>query len=191
MSGNGRYLTIYGFLWYNITRVNYLEEGDLMDGYVDIKGFEGYKINKDGVVMSYKRVFPREIKHHVKGNGYVEVTLSDKKGSYKQVGLHRLLAEAFIPKPDNAEIVNHKDGNTLNYSLDNLEWITQSENKLHAIYTLKKKTHKQKTIIVDGVEFESYKKCAEHFGINYHNLADQLRKGIIPRALRGKTIVVK
>ena len=48
-----------------------------MDNYVDIKGFEGYKINRKGEIISYKRVTPRKLKHHIKGNGYIEVTLSD------------------------------------------------------------------------------------------------------------------
>lgn len=162
-----------------------------MDNYKDIKGYEGYKINKQGEIISYKRVNPIKIKHHVKGNGYIEVTLSPSKGVYKQIGLHRLLAETFIKKPIGAKVVNHKDGNTLNYDLDNLEWVTQSENKLHAIYDLKKKTHTQRTIIVDGVEFESIKKCAEHFGISAKNLSSQLAKGIIPIVLRGKELIVK
>lgn len=162
-----------------------------MDNYVDIKGFDGYKINKKGEIISYKRNQPRLIKNHIKGNGYVEVTLSYKKGSYKQVGLHRILAETFIEKPDGAEIVNHKNGDTTDYRLENLEWITQSENKIHAIYELKKRTYTQRTIIIDDIEFESMKKCAEYFGINAKNLSGQLAKGIIPKALRGRKIQFK
>ena len=46
--------------------------------------------------------------------------------------LHRLLAECFIPNPDNKPQVNHIDGDKWNYSLDNLEWVTDQENKIHA-----------------------------------------------------------
>lgn len=162
-----------------------------MENYVDIKGYEGYKINKQGKIISYKRIKPREIKPYIAGNGYLEVTLSPSKGVYKRLGLHRLLAETFLEKPLNAEVVNHKDGNTLNYDLNNLEWITQSENKIHAIYELNKRTYTQRIIIVDGVRFESLKKCAEYFQINPKNLSSQLAKGIIPRALRGKELIVK
>lgn len=162
-----------------------------MDGYVDIKGYDGYKINRNGEIISYKKIHPRKIKPYVAGNGYWEVTLSPTKGKYKRLGLHRLLAEAFIEKPSHAEVVNHKNGDTLDYHLENLEWVTDSENKLHSIYVLKKRTATQRTIIVDDMEFESLKKCAEHFGINHKNLSSQLTKGIIPRKLRGKKLIVK
>jgi hypothetical protein len=46
--------------------------------------------------------------------------------------LHRLLANAFIPNPENKPQINHKDGNKWNYALDNLEWVTDQENKIHA-----------------------------------------------------------
>lgn len=162
-----------------------------MDNYKDIQGYEGYKINREGKVISYKRPNPRFLTPYIAGNGYWELTLSPKKGVYKSLGLHRILAETFLEKPEKAKVVNHKDGNTLNYDLDNLEWITQSENKMHAIYELKKRTATQRTIIVDGIEFESLRKCAEHFHINHKNLSSQLAKGIIPRALRGKELIVK
>ena len=58
---------------------------------------------------------------------YPAVTLV-KDGKAKTYSLHRLLAEAFIPNPNNLPVVNHKDENPLNYSLDNLEWCTQQYN---------------------------------------------------------------
>lgn len=50
----------------------------------------------------------------------------------KNRNIHRVIAETFIPNPDNLPCVNHKDGNKLNNSVDNLEWCTQSENVLHS-----------------------------------------------------------
>lgn len=60
--------------------------------------------------------------------GYASVRLPDQ--NYL---IHRLVAEAFIPNPQNKPQVNHKDGNKRNNNVDNLEWVTARENNLHAI----------------------------------------------------------
>ena len=54
-------------------------------------------------------------------------------GKPKRLIIHRLVAEAFIPNPDNLPYVNHKDGNKENNSVDNLEWITAKGNSQHAV----------------------------------------------------------
>jgi hypothetical protein len=60
------------------------------------------------------------------------------KGKVEYV--HRIIAKCFIPNIDNKKCVNHKDGNKHNNSVDNLEWVTYSENHLHAYAVLNKKT---------------------------------------------------
>lgn len=97
-----------------------------------VPGFETlYEIHPTGIVRSlHPRTKGKEISKHI-CRGYVTVKLTrNKKGSTQN--LHRLLALAFVPNPHNKPIVNHIDGDKLNYSLENLEWVTYSENMKHA-----------------------------------------------------------
>ncbi len=100
-------------------------------GYED---FEGYKIIENGDVISYKQALPVKLKHTINKAGYPWITLQCKN-QRKQACIHRLIALAFIPNPENKATVNHIDGNKTNHSISNLEWATQSENILHAFRT--------------------------------------------------------
>lgn len=64
---------------------------------------------------------------------HVQLTVPlSKDGKRKRCQVHRLIAQAYIPNPENKPQINHKDGNPLNNHIDNLEWVTQSENMQHA-----------------------------------------------------------
>lgn len=65
------------------------------------------------------------------GSDYLHVTLS-KNGTHKDKAIHRLVAEAFIPNPNNLPQVNHKDCNKHNNKVENLEWVSAKENTYHA-----------------------------------------------------------
>lgn len=102
-----------------------------------IKNYEGlYEVSNLGKVKSLSKrkgfiettdivLKPRNIK------GYLSVHLS-KKGITKNLLIHRLVALAFIPNPEDKPEVNHIDGNKKNNCVSNLEWVTKSENDLHA-----------------------------------------------------------
>lgn len=83
--------------------------------------------------MSYKqggRVYKRACKlvsQRIGNNGYYTVTLS-KDGRFSPCYVHRLIAIAFIPNPNNLPYINHKDEDKLNNSIDNLEWCTTRYN---------------------------------------------------------------
>lgn len=83
-----------------------------------------------------------------------------------------MLGETFIPNPGNKPQINHKNGNKRDYSLDNLEWVTGSENMQHAMDTGLCKPPKQPRKIIDistGKEYPSIKKAAADLDISYSN----------------------
>ena len=95
----------------------------------DVKNYEGlYQISNLGNVKrisSGKRLKPYNRK------GYIRVALS-KDDTTKHIDIHRLVAQAFIPNPENKPEVNHIDGDKSNNEVSNLEWCTRKENMNHA-----------------------------------------------------------
>ena len=92
----------------------------------DVKGFEGlYKVNRKGEIYSVLNNIIRPPKDN--GYGYDNINLN-KNGKKITKYIHRIVAEAFIPNPNNYPIVNHKDENKKNNNVENLEWCTVSYN---------------------------------------------------------------
>lgn len=92
----------------------------------DIKGYEGiYAVTSCGKVWSHKR--HRFMKLTGEGGNYKCVNLS-KNGRYKTFLVHRLVAEAYIPNPDNLPQVNHKNEKKDKNNVQNLEWCTAEYN---------------------------------------------------------------
>lgn len=108
----------------------------------DIKGYEGlYQISDRGNVKSFKYGKERKLKPCKFGNGYLIINLSIN-GYYNSFNIHRLVCESFLPNPENKEQVNHKNGIKSDNRLDNLEWVTRSENAKHSFDILGRKGSK-------------------------------------------------
>lgn len=105
----------------------------------DVVGFEGYyQVSNLGRVRSVDRIVKGSfgslqnkrsviLSSAINTAGYYSVALTRNANS-KSYRVHRLVAEAFLPNPNNLPIINHKDENKLNNSVENLEWCTYSYN---------------------------------------------------------------
>jgi len=148
-----------------------------MERWKEVKGYEGlYQISDKGNIYSITK--NRLMKPGKCGNGYLKVVLCKSKHDHKNMMIHRLVAEAFLPNPEGKRTVNHKDGNKLNNSVSNLEWNTYSENLKHAYannlnYWNEKKGHPKRPVLMIDKEtgktmrrFESIGEAVRHFGDN-------------------------
>lgn len=100
----------------------------------DVVGFETrYAITEDGRVWSKKH--NKFMQDRADKDGYRRINLrAEDKKSYTRF-IHRLVAEAYIPNPDNKPEINHKDENKTNNCVSNLEWATTKENINHGTRT--------------------------------------------------------
>lgn len=135
---------------------------------------DDYEITKDGQVINKNT-------HHIlkpqpNAKGYLRVSISKKL-----VFVHRLVAEKYVPNPNNLPQVNHKDGNKLNNNADNLEWVSNLGNRQHAVKTglhlsgEKATNHKLTWDLVEFIrdhpEIPS-SKLAEKFGVSRSTIND-------------------
>lgn len=87
---------------------------------------DDYEITYDGQVINKHNGYI--LKGRLNSKGYLRVSIGKKL-----MFIHRLVAEKYIPNPEGKEQVNHKDGNKLNNCADNLEWVSNKENRNHAV----------------------------------------------------------
>lgn len=160
----------------------------------DIVGYEGlYEVSNTGLVRTHANKTTYTARHGVrrwkqkvlkeknpKGRD-VRVTLW-KEGKYKDYLVHRLVALAFLEKPEGKDCINHIDGNPKNNNVSNLEWCDHKENNNHAFDTglistgrkvilVHKKTH-------EPIYFRSLSKASLYLGFKDTHLAHVLQKGV-------------
>lgn len=164
-----------------------------------IKGFEKlYEISDDGYVYALERELTTPTAKYIfkercsKGykdkKGYLVFDFRRRGG--KCVHVHRLVAEAFIPNPENKPQVNHINGNKSDNRAENLEWVTNGENQIHAYkngfkkgnfehhnskLTLEQVLYIKKNCIKGSKEF-GYQSLAKKFNVN-HKTIQQILEG--------------
>ena len=88
-----------------------------------------YIITKEGEIFNKRN--GKKLKPQKNGKGYLRISIGGKL-----MFVHRLIAELYIPNPDNKPQVNHINGNKLDNRVENLEWVTNMENRKHALINL-------------------------------------------------------
>lgn len=97
-----------------------------------IDGYNNYKVSNYGNVMNIKT--HKLLNGQNNGKGYLHVMLYDENHNAKCIMIHRLVALAFIPNPNDLPQINHIDENKKNNRVDNLEWVTSEQNINHGTH---------------------------------------------------------
>ena len=142
----------------------------------DINGYEGlYAITSCGKIWSYRR--NRFLKARDKGDGYVKVTLTDRNGKTTDRSIHRLVAEAYIPNPDNLPEVNHRNEDKAKNNIQNLEWCTRQYNNSYGTRLSKfaKAVGKGVVCLETGISYESASAAGRTLGINISTISRATR----------------
>lgn len=137
----------------------------------NIDGFDGYLVDDLGNVYSKKRKKEIMMVPHQQKTGYLLIGLRKNKKSYYKL-VHRLVAQVFIPNPENKREVNHKDGNPKNNCVSNLEWVSPAENINHSYKVLHRKGSMAGKYGKDNpfskivLQIKDNKVIAEYYGTN-------------------------
>ena len=139
---------------------------------VDIKGYEGiYAITTCGKVWSYRS--KRFLKTHKTSKGYERVELY-KNNKCKRFTIHKLVAMAYIPNPDNLPQINHKDENKQNNYVNNLEWCTNKYNSNYGTRNERMSKSKMKKVLCIELNriFDSELQAERELGIGVARISE-------------------
>ncbi len=174
-----------GYKWKYIQKEEIINKDEVeATDWVILDEYPRYKISPDGRVYS---MYQRRILKGIKTTGdRMTMAISTKNGPSKRMYIHRLVALAYIPNPENYPVINHIDGDSLNNNVENLEWCTYAQNAQHA-YDTGINSNKKPVIQLDKndvelARFSSVKEAAKHIGVT---------EGAIHYVLSGKGTMSK
>jgi hypothetical protein len=168
----GVYKSSFGYKW-ELDKNEDLEDEIWKEINIENEDTSGYYVSSLGRFKNKKGVIMKDYKPHHSGYIYLRVNI-------KKYALHRLIALTFIENPEKKPFVNHVDGNKLNNKVENLEWLTCSENNIHAHKIGLNKGNKREIIQYDLEmnqiqKFTTIKTASEKLSISLSCIKDVLK----------------
>lgn len=178
----------------------------MQEVWVKLEEHPDYEISNLGNARSLKRGRIYNLKLNIDTHGYYYIIPYVNKKTYTHYKIHRLVAKYFVDGYKQGLVVNHKDGNKLNNVYTNLEWVTSSENNLHAfrLGLKRREVHpkcRRRCIEVTSIpitvtdlttniskNFPSYKSAAQELGATDAGLAYAQKVG---RTYKGRYLITR
>ena len=157
-----------------------------------IEGYENYSVSNLGNVINITT--GKILKQHDNGKGYLHVALYNKQHEGRTIMVHRLVAKAFVPNPENLPQVNHIDECKRNNCADNLEWITSEDNINHGTHNERVGLNNPNRIPIYSVDKNGeviYYKSARDAVRYYADNGIKMSPSGISHALKGKVFTYK